>query len=100
MHKQIADWIKESKMKTVNYKYKSKAAAIILALLFGSLGLHRFYLGNHLAGVAFILFTVICLSVPVLGNLIFAVVLADIVVIVCQDKEYFKRTTGYSEVVA
>ena len=35
---------------------KTKTPAVILALLFGSLGIHKFYLGRTFAGVMYLVF--------------------------------------------
>ena len=63
---------------------KSKVVAGILGILLGSLGIHKFYMGNILAGVIYLLFSWTCL--PGLLGLI-----AGIVYLVEDDEKFQQR---------
>jgi TM2 domain-containing membrane protein YozV len=87
-------------MKQVTYKYKSKAAAITWGLFLGGFGAHRFYLGNPMVGLMFLMMTFASLpfmSIAVSAAVVILCVM-DLIYIALQDKEYFKRESGYTEV--
>jgi TM2 domain-containing membrane protein YozV len=86
-------------MKSTTYTYKSKGAAVVLGLLLGGLGVHRFYLGNIGLGFAYLVLFALLVITP-LGILVALAALVDTVYIACQDKEFFKRVSGYTEVQA
>lgn len=65
---------------------KNRVLAIILAFIFGYMGIHRFYLGQFAAGVAYILG---CISISILSNNdhqnIAMVILIILVIIMFRD---------------
>lgn len=84
---------------TTTYTYKSKPTAVALALLLGGFGAHRFYLGNAWVGVIYLVFALGLALTP----FVFVVGLAalmDAIYIGLQDREYFKRIAGHTEVTA
>lgn len=87
-------------MKSTTYTYKSKGLAVVLGLLLGGFGVHRFYLGHMGLGFAYLLAFFIGAALFPLSIVVALVALADIVYIACQGKEYFKRVSGYAEVQA
>jgi len=60
---------------------KNKTTAIILALLLGGAGIHKFYLGKYLLGILYIVF--IWTYIPALLGLI------DAIILICMPKEKF-----------
>lgn len=89
-------------MKQVTYRYKSKAAAITWGFFLGGFGAHRFYLGNVIAGILYIALTFasipLALVSPLLAVAVVIVCIMDLIYIALQDKDYFKRESGYTEV--
>ena len=70
---------------------KSKSTAILLLLFFGGLGAHKFYLGNNLLGVLYLVF---CWSgIPLFLSII------DLVILAYTDKRKFndKHNQEYKE---
>jgi TM2 domain-containing membrane protein YozV len=70
---------------------KSKSTAILLLLFFGGLGAHKFYLGNNLLGVLYLVF---CWSgIPLFLSII------DLVILASTDKKKFndKYNQEYKE---
>ena len=71
---------------------KNAAVAAILCLLFGSLGLHRFYVGKYITGFIYLIFGASLISVQILsrffsfrGFLISVIILLFIIVAVIYD---------------
>lgn len=58
---------------------KSKAAAIVLALFLGPLGIHRFYLGHNGTGVAMLLITLLTCGIGGIATSIWALI--DVIMI-------------------
>jgi TM2 domain-containing membrane protein YozV len=66
----------------MNYK-KNKTIAIILAIVFGAFGIHKFYLGSIKAGVLYLLFS--WTFIPLL------LALFDLIVLLTYSKQKFGR---------
>jgi TM2 domain-containing membrane protein YozV len=66
----------------MNYK-KNKTIAIILAIVFGAFGIHKFYLGRIKAGVLYLLFS--WTFIPLL------LALFDLIVLLTYSKQKFGR---------
>lgn len=66
---------------------KNRGVAIILALLFGWLGFHKFYLGRMGAGVVYLIF--FWTWIPALLSLI------DVIVLIFMKEGTFQRKYGY-----
>lgn len=74
------------------YTYKSKAAAVLLALCLGAIGAHRFYLGDAGLGVAYIVATlVLMVAFPPALMGITVLLCLEAVYFLCQGKGYYKR---------
>lgn len=89
-------------MRQVTYNYKSKAAAITWGFFLGGFGAHRFYLGNVVAGILYCVLTFASIPLvfvsPLLAMAGIIVCITDLIYIAVQDKDYFKRESGYTEV--
>jgi TM2 domain-containing membrane protein YozV len=66
----------------MNYK-KDKTIAIIISLVFGAFGLHKFYLGKIKSGVLYLLFS--WSFVPLL------LALFDLVILLAQSQQKFHK---------
>ncbi len=66
----------------MNYK-KNQTISIILALVFGAFGIHKFYLGRIKAGVLYLLFS--WTFIPLLLALI------DLIVLLTYNKQKFDK---------
>ena len=62
---------------------KSKSTAILLLLFLGGLGAHKFYLGNNLAGIFYVLFS--WTGIPLFLSLI------DLIILIFTDKNKFNN---------
>ena len=62
---------------------KSKSTAILLVLFLGGLGAHKFYLGNNLVGLFYVLFS--WTGIPLFLSLI------DLIIIIFTDKNKFNN---------
>ncbi len=62
---------------------KSKGVALLLCFFLGGLGIHQFYLGNTITGVAYLLFSWTC--IPVFLSII------DFIIILCMNESYFHQ---------
>ena len=62
---------------------KSKSTAILLLLFLGGLGAHKFYLGNNLVGIFYVLFS--WTGIPLFLSLI------DLIIIIFTDKNKFNN---------
>ena len=60
---------------------KSKSTAILLLLFLGGLGAHKFYLGNNLVGLFYVLFS--WTGIPLFLSLI------DLIILIFTDKNKF-----------
>ena len=60
---------------------KSKSTAILLVLFLGGLGAHKFYLGNNLVGLFYVLFS--WTGIPLFLSLI------DLIILIFTDKNKF-----------
>lgn len=73
---------------TTREKNKSKVTAGLLALFFGTLGIHKFYLGKPGMGVLYLILTLL-----VLGAIITSILsLIDAIVLFCMDDDVFYDT--------
>lgn len=71
---------------------KSKAAAVLLTLCLGALGAHRFYLGNTVMGVMYLLLSCVTLVVFPPALLAITVLLClEAVYFLCRGKAYYQR---------
>jgi len=72
---------------------KSKTAAVLLCFFIGSLGVHRFYLGSHAAGFAYLFCTIVSVAsgIPELGMMIGLALIIETVYLLCKGKTYYKR---------
>lgn len=69
----------------------NKAAAVVLALLLGTLGIHQFYLNNAGHGIAYLLITLFLFFVQPLAIIwLYLVLLIDIILIAASDSQKFK----------
>lgn len=66
----------------MNYK-KDKTIAIILALVFGAFGIHKFYLGKIKSGVLYLLFA--WTFIP------FLLALIDLIILLTYSKQKFGK---------
>lgn len=74
---------------------KSMAVAYILAIFFGTLGVHRFYLGKKNSGLAMLLITVLTLGIGAIVTGIWTFVdLFLIPGIIQEDHEAVERATA------
>lgn len=62
---------------------KSKGVALLLCFFLGGLGIHQFYLGNTVAGVAYLLFSWTC--IPALISIV------DFIILLCMSEAYFHQ---------
>ena len=62
---------------------KSKSTAILLVLFLGGLGAHKFYLGNNLVGLFYVLFS--WTGIPLFLSLI------DLIILIFTDKNKFNN---------
>lgn len=69
--------------KQTKSKGKTKSMAILLALFFGGIGLHRFYLGRPISGVFYILF---CWTMCT-----YLIALVEVIVFAFQSDESFNK---------
>lgn len=60
---------------------KSKGVALLLCFFLGGLGIHQFYLGNTVMGVAYLLFSWTC--IPSL------IAIVDFIILLCMNEAYF-----------
>ena len=84
-------------MKQTTYTYKSKAAAIAWGIFLGGFGAHRFYLGHAGLAVVILCLTLLMMLTPVWWVMPVCIIV-DCIFIASQDKEWFKRESGYTEV--
>lgn len=72
---------------------KSKTAAVLLCFFIGSPGVHRFYLGNHTAGFAYLFCTIVSVAsgIPDLGMMIGLALIIETVYLLCKGKAYYRR---------
>ena len=67
-------------------KTKSKTVAILLALFLGDIGVHKFYLGQILQGILYLVF---CWTfIPVILSII------DIIIYLCMSDQAFQKKYG------
>jgi len=73
--------------------HKSKALAVLICFFIGSLGVHRFYLGNHTAGFAYLFCTIVSVAsgIPELGMMIGLALIIETVYLLCKGKAYYRR---------
>jgi len=95
------DYSPNSQLPPVNYSYmnynniprKSRGIAVLLAILFGLIGIHKFYLGDIGWGLAYLLghmFSIMFNFIPTV--IIMILVLYDIIVIaIMPDEEFYIR---------
>ena len=70
----------------VNSSSKSRSVAILLALLLGGLGIHKFYLGQILWGILYLLF---CWTfIPLIISII------EVIILLFMDDSEFNRRFG------
>lgn len=62
---------------------KSKGVALLLCFFLGGLGIHQFYLGNTVEGVAYLLFSWTC--IPSLISIV------DFIILLCMSEAYFHQ---------
>jgi len=70
---------------------KSKAGAVILALFLGGLGLHRFYLGDVWAGIAFLALFVVSFIEPLAILVLALAALIDALQMLFRGQAYWRR---------
>ena len=70
---------------------KSKAGAVILALIFGALGLHRFYLGDAWLGLAFLVLFVVSFIEPIAFVILALAALIDALQMMFRGQSYWRR---------
>lgn len=72
--------------------YKSKAVTVLLTLALGALGAHRFYLGNTVLGVMYLLLSCVTLVVFPPALLVITVLLClEAAYFLCRGKAYYQR---------
>ena len=62
---------------------KSKGVALLLCFFLGGLGIHQFYLGNTIEGVAYLLFSWTC--IPTLISIV------DFILLLCMSESFFHQ---------
>lgn len=71
---------------------KSKFTTVFLTLCFGALGAHRFYLGNTVLGVMYLLLSCVTLVVFPPALIAITVLLClEAVYFLCRGKAYYQR---------
>jgi len=73
--------------------HKSKSLAVLLCFFIGSLGVHRFYLGSHAAGFAYLFCTIVSVAsgIPELGMMIGLALMIETIYLLCKGKAYYRR---------
>lgn len=74
-----------------SYRQKSRAAAVLLALFLGSIGVHRFYLGDHGIGALYAIGFIVGLAFPLLTVIVVFCALLDALVLLVRRGEFYKR---------
>lgn len=75
-----------------NHPVRSRYMAAALAIVFGTLGVHHFYLNNFVKGILMLLFSAVCIVLDITGLFQFKFILIPVVISVFTGFVYLIKS--------